>query len=409
MGFTLPVLGFAAGTPLFERPPAIWTPVGKPDDFPNDTYIPKVITIVQGVGEIGKTTAYIRARNDEPEIDPPIAFPDGVDFVAISTRCMHLGCPVRYVDAAKRFICPCHGGVYDFAGKVTGGPPVRPLDRFHLRIRDGQLEVGPRYSVNAEFDVHEKYRDPGRGPRRRRPVPLPRPLLHPPAVSHADPQASASSRPGQAPHDAQAPGHRADAQAARAGQGGRDLGGRLGRRAHLAVRRPALDAVPQGPEGDELVLHPGLGVHVRLPLAGRHRRLPGDVLPAGRGGRRLRVDPPPDQRGLPRRVRARHAPLGLDGDGDPRLPAHGADLLLRRLQVPARAQLGDRRRAADPHDDDVVHGLPAAVRPALLLGDGRGREHQRHRPVRRPVPVGLPERRRRVQRPPPCRASTRST
>ncbi len=74
---------------------------------------------------------------------------------------MHLGCPVRYVDAAKRFICPCHGGVYDFTGKVTGGPPVRPLDRFHLRIRNGQLEVGPRYSVNCEFRVHEKYRDPG--------------------------------------------------------------------------------------------------------------------------------------------------------------------------------------------------------------------------------------------------------
>jgi menaquinol-cytochrome c reductase iron-sulfur subunit len=161
MGFTLPVLGFAAGTPIFERPPAIWTPVGKPEDFPDDTYIPRVITTTQGVGEIGKTTAYIRARNPDEEIDPPIAFPDGVDFVALSTRCMHLGCPVRYVDAAKRFLCPCHGGVYDFAGKVAGGPPVRPLDRFHLRIRNGLLEVGPRYSVNSEFRVHEKFRDPG--------------------------------------------------------------------------------------------------------------------------------------------------------------------------------------------------------------------------------------------------------
>ena len=161
MGFTLPVLGFAAGTPLFERPAAIWTPVGKPSEFPNDTYIPKAITTAQGVGEIGKTTAYIRARNPDPKIDPPNTFPDGVDFVAVTTRCMHLGCPVRYVDAAKRFICPCHGGVYDFGGQVSGGPPVRPLDRFHLRIREGQLEVGPRYSVSSQFDVYENYRDPG--------------------------------------------------------------------------------------------------------------------------------------------------------------------------------------------------------------------------------------------------------
>jgi menaquinol-cytochrome c reductase iron-sulfur subunit len=159
MGFTLPVLGFAAGTPLFERPPVIWTAVGKPEDFPNDTYVPKVITLVEGVGEIGKSTAYIRSRNNDT--DSAIQFPDGVNNLAISTRCMHLGCPVRYVDAAKRFICPCHGGVYDFTGKVAGGPPVRPLDRFHLRVRGGQLEVGPRFSVNSQFEVHEKYRDPG--------------------------------------------------------------------------------------------------------------------------------------------------------------------------------------------------------------------------------------------------------
>jgi menaquinol-cytochrome c reductase iron-sulfur subunit len=161
MGFTLPVLGFAAGSPLFERPAAIWTPVGDPDEFPSDTYVPKAVSMVQGVGEIGKTTAYIRKKLDDPEIDPPDAFPDDVPFVAISTRCMHLGCPVRYVDAAKRFICPCHGGVYDFAGKRTGGPPVRPLDRFYTRIRNGQLEIGPRYSVNGELMRFPSYRDPG--------------------------------------------------------------------------------------------------------------------------------------------------------------------------------------------------------------------------------------------------------
>ena len=82
---------------------------------------------------------------------------------------------------------------------------------------------------------------------------------------------------------------------------------------------------------------------------------------------------------------------------DPRLRPHGADVLLRRLQVPARAQLGDRRRAADPDDGDGLHRLPAAVRPALLLGDDRRRQHQRHRPDRRPVPLRLPPRRPRVR------------
>jgi menaquinol-cytochrome c reductase iron-sulfur subunit len=158
--FTLPALGFALGTAGFERPPVTWEGVGAPDEFPNDTYVPKVITTVQGIGEIGKTTVYIRAHNED--IDGPFdrSTPGGGQFIALSTRCMHLGCPVRFVAASARFICPCHGGVYDFTGQVEGGPPVRPLDRFYTRVRDGQVEVGPRYSVNSEFKRFPSYRHP---------------------------------------------------------------------------------------------------------------------------------------------------------------------------------------------------------------------------------------------------------
>jgi menaquinol-cytochrome c reductase iron-sulfur subunit len=157
--FALPALGFAAGSALFDRPPPHWRPVGAAGSFPNDTYLPRVITEVPGIGQVGKMTVYVRARNDE--IDQP-PNPPGIDdaYVAISTRCMHLGCPVRYIDAARRFVCPCHGGVYEFTGKVAGGPPVRPLDRFYTRVRAGRLEIGPRYSVNSELKRFDP-RDPG--------------------------------------------------------------------------------------------------------------------------------------------------------------------------------------------------------------------------------------------------------
>ena len=159
--FTLPALGFAVGSAIFERPPVRWEAVGPPDDFPDDDYVPRVVTTVAGIGEIGKTTVYMRAHNEE--LDGPIdeSIPGGGQFLALSTRCMHLGCPVRWTSAAERFICPCHGGVYDFTGKVSGGPPVRPLDRFYTRVRAGQVEVGPRYSVNSEFRRFPSYRDPG--------------------------------------------------------------------------------------------------------------------------------------------------------------------------------------------------------------------------------------------------------
>jgi menaquinol-cytochrome c reductase iron-sulfur subunit len=154
--FTLPAVGFALG-PVFERHRASWQDVGALADFPADTYVPRVLTVSPGVGEVGKTTIYIRKHN--PQIDDAVK--DQYDnYVAISTRCMHLGCPVRYIEASQRFVCPCHGGVYDFQGKRSGGPPVRPLDRFYTREQNGRLQIGPRYSVNSELRRFSP-RDPG--------------------------------------------------------------------------------------------------------------------------------------------------------------------------------------------------------------------------------------------------------
>jgi len=158
--FLLPAIGFALG-PVFEEHKVPWQPVGPISAFNDTDYVPVTFTIVDGIGEAGKTLAYVRKRN--PQIDTD-KLPKGFEFeeyLALSTRCMHLGCPVHYVSAAQRFICPCHGGVYDFRGFVVGGPPVRPLDRFYTRVRNGQVEVGPRYSVNGEFRRFPSYRDPG--------------------------------------------------------------------------------------------------------------------------------------------------------------------------------------------------------------------------------------------------------
>ena len=154
--FTLPALGFAIG-PLFSREPFNWQPIGKPADFTKSQYQTKVITIVQGIGDAGNSIAYVRLRDPSIDKEPEDQYNH---FVALSSRCMHLGCPVRYVPAAERFICPCHGGVYDFTGQVVGGPPVRPLDRFYTRVNNGLLEIGPRYSVNFQLERFSP-RDPG--------------------------------------------------------------------------------------------------------------------------------------------------------------------------------------------------------------------------------------------------------
>jgi Rieske Fe-S protein len=154
--FTLPALGFALG-PVFQSHPARWQEVGTVDDFSPDNYVPKVITLDPTTGTVGQTTVYVRKRNPTIDTDAPDQYNQ---IVAISNRCMHLGCPVRYIQAAQRFVCPCHGGVYDFRGARAGGPPVRPLDRFYTRIVGNVVQLGPRYSVNSELRRFSP-RDPG--------------------------------------------------------------------------------------------------------------------------------------------------------------------------------------------------------------------------------------------------------
>jgi menaquinol-cytochrome c reductase iron-sulfur subunit len=150
----LPAVGFSLA-PIFDNPEEAWESVGPLDQFNPTSYKQAIITQVDGVGEIGKTTLYIREGN-------PDAFEGETEgeYIAISNRCAHLGCPVRFVSASNSFICPCHGGVYDFEGQVLGGPPVRPLDRFQTRVNGDQLEIGPRYSVTSQLEP-VRARDPG--------------------------------------------------------------------------------------------------------------------------------------------------------------------------------------------------------------------------------------------------------
>lgn len=149
----VPVIGFAL-SPVFKRAKPSWQTVGKITDFNDRTFVAKEITIEKGVGLAGKSTVYIRKSN--PKIDPP----GGMEYIAVSTRCTHMGCPVSYVQGSERFVCPCHGGVYDLLGQRVGGPPVRPLDRFNTQVVGDMLQVGDRFSLNSHFQRFSP-RDPG--------------------------------------------------------------------------------------------------------------------------------------------------------------------------------------------------------------------------------------------------------
>jgi cytochrome b6-f complex iron-sulfur subunit len=62
-------------------------------------------------------------------------------FVALSDVCPHLGCRVHFESQDEQFVCPCHDGRFDAAGKPVSGPPAEmgsALPQYEVR-EDGDM------------------------------------------------------------------------------------------------------------------------------------------------------------------------------------------------------------------------------------------------------------------------------
>jgi Rieske Fe-S protein len=53
------------------------------------------------------------------------------NLYAVSLRCTHLGCLLRFNAAEHSWDCPCHGSRFAPDGAVLEGPAVKPLNRRH--------------------------------------------------------------------------------------------------------------------------------------------------------------------------------------------------------------------------------------------------------------------------------------
>ena len=65
----------------------------------------------------------------------------GREVAVLSPICSHLGCPINWYPDQSRFLCPCHGGVFDADGRHRSGPPLRSMDPLDFQIRVGRLWV----------------------------------------------------------------------------------------------------------------------------------------------------------------------------------------------------------------------------------------------------------------------------
>jgi cytochrome b6-f complex iron-sulfur subunit len=62
-------------------------------------------------------------------------------FLALSSRCTHLGCSVPWSEKDRRFPCPCHASAFDVRGDVLSPPAQRALDLFPVTIEAGIVKV----------------------------------------------------------------------------------------------------------------------------------------------------------------------------------------------------------------------------------------------------------------------------
>jgi cytochrome b6-f complex iron-sulfur subunit len=93
-------------------------PAGKPDDIP-----------AEGARLVQLPAGPVLLEKADNEVH------------ALSAICTHLGCTVQWRAEEKKFICPCHQGIYDFNGNVLSGPPLRPLEKLQVKVRNEQVFV----------------------------------------------------------------------------------------------------------------------------------------------------------------------------------------------------------------------------------------------------------------------------
>ncbi|MGH7517518.1 MAG: ubiquinol-cytochrome c reductase iron-sulfur subunit [Gemmatimonadales bacterium] len=126
----VPVVGFLVA-PLIRRAPREWRAVGRVDEFTIGTTVSVTFDDASPLpwsGVTARTAAWLRRE-------------DATNFTAFAVNCTHLGCPVRWFETAELFLCPCHGGVFNKDGSVAAGPPPKPLTRYPVRVRGGQVEI----------------------------------------------------------------------------------------------------------------------------------------------------------------------------------------------------------------------------------------------------------------------------
>ncbi|MFV0484463.1 MAG: ubiquinol-cytochrome c reductase iron-sulfur subunit [Bacteroidales bacterium] len=62
-------------------------------------------------------------------------------FLAMSSKCTHLGCAVTMDTETYEFVCPCHASQFSSMGNATKGPAKRALNYYPIKINGDKISV----------------------------------------------------------------------------------------------------------------------------------------------------------------------------------------------------------------------------------------------------------------------------
>ena len=124
------VVGGAVVAPSFTRRQSAWLAAeelsGLEDGTPKQIFLS--VTRSDGATEVvDRRVVYLVRTGDRVH--------------ALDSTCTHLGCRTRFNPETTRIECPCHGGMYDAAGRVIGGPPPSPLRILPTRVDGNRVFV----------------------------------------------------------------------------------------------------------------------------------------------------------------------------------------------------------------------------------------------------------------------------
>jgi Rieske Fe-S protein len=128
----VPVIGYLLG-PVMKKDSqsGSWVSLGPASDFPTgETRLVDFESPVRslGDGQTAKVACWVRRISDQT-------------FQVFAINCAHLGCPVRWFEQSKLFLCPCHGGAYYQDGSKAAGPPERGLFEYRYQLSGDTLVI----------------------------------------------------------------------------------------------------------------------------------------------------------------------------------------------------------------------------------------------------------------------------